>query len=146
MSEVALKSQFKVTSLTLVRDQLTAARLWCGGATCWWTEGAQQIFAGAFHGGVPLLPLLTMLFLLGLPSARDTPSPIDPESIQVPLSYEPDPADLALSSVPGQEMFDPRKRKFSAEELKPQPMIKKARKVFIPEDMKVRRRPAPGAV
>lgn len=74
-----------------------------------------------------------------LPSARDTPSPIDPESIQVPLSYEPDPADLALSSVPGQEMFDPRKRKFSAEELKPQPMIKKARKVFIPEDMKVRR-------
>lgn len=71
-----------------------------------------------------------------LPSARDTPSPIDPESIQVPLSYEPDPADLALSSVPGQEMFDPRKRKFTAEELKPQPMIKKARKVFIPEDLK----------
>lgn len=72
-----------------------------------------------------------------LPSARDTPSPIDPESIQVPLAYEPDPQDLALSSVPGQEMFDPRKRKFSAEELKPQPMIKKARKVFIPEDLKV---------
>lgn len=72
-----------------------------------------------------------------LPSARDTPSPIDPESIQVPVTYEPDPADLALSSVPGQEMFDPRKRKFSAEELKPQPMIKKARKVFIPDDLKV---------
>lgn len=53
------------------------------------------------------------------------------------MGYEPDPADLALSSVPGQEMFDPRKRKFSAEELKPQPMIKKARKVFIPEDLKV---------
>ncbi|XP_030592319.1 HLF transcription factor, PAR bZIP family member a [Archocentrus centrarchus] len=69
-------------------------------------------------------------------AARDTPSPIDPESIQVPVTYEPDPADLALSSVPGQEMFDPRKRKFSAEELKPQPMIKKARKVFIPEDLK----------
>ncbi|XP_076866396.1 HLF transcription factor, PAR bZIP family member a [Brachyhypopomus gauderio] len=71
-----------------------------------------------------------------LPSTRNTPSPIDPETIQVPVSYDPDPADLALSSVPGQEMFDPRKRKFSAEELKPQPMIKKARKVFIPEDMK----------
>ncbi|XP_042249493.1 HLF transcription factor, PAR bZIP family member a [Thunnus albacares] len=71
-----------------------------------------------------------------VPSSRDTPSPIDPESIQVPMAYEPDPADLALSSVPGQEMFDPRKRKFSAEELKPQPMIKKARKVFIPEDLK----------
>ncbi|XP_012734543.2 hepatic leukemia factor isoform X2 [Fundulus heteroclitus] len=72
----------------------------------------------------------------GLPDSRNTPSPIDPESIQVPVSYEPDPADLALSSVPGQEIFDPRKRKFSAEELKPQPMIKKARKVFIPDDLK----------
>ncbi|XP_048847404.1 hepatic leukemia factor-like [Brienomyrus brachyistius] len=71
-----------------------------------------------------------------LPSARNTPSPIDPETIQVPVGYEPDPADLALSSVPGQEIFDPRKRKFSVEELKPQPMIKKAKKVFIPEDLK----------
>ncbi|XP_077412552.1 HLF transcription factor, PAR bZIP family member a [Vanacampus margaritifer] len=69
-------------------------------------------------------------------ASRDTPSPIDPESIQVALSYEPDPADLALSSVPGQAVFDPRKHKFSPEELKPQPMIKKARKVFIPEDLK----------
>ncbi|XP_030196655.1 HLF transcription factor, PAR bZIP family member b [Gadus morhua] len=72
----------------------------------------------------------------GLPNSRNTPSPIDPDSIQVPVGYEPDPADLVLSSVPGQEMFDPRKRKFSSEELKPQPMIKKARKVFIPEDCK----------
>lgn len=78
-----------------------------------------------------------LLFLAALPTSRDTPSPIDPETIQVPVTYDPDPADLALSSVPGQEMFDPRKRKFSAEELKPQPMIKKARKVFIPEDLKV---------
>lgn len=72
-----------------------------------------------------------------LPANRNTPSPIDPETIQVPVGYEPDPADLALSSIPGQEMFDPRKRKFSEEELKPQPMIKKARKVFIPDDLKV---------
>ncbi|XP_051888668.1 hepatic leukemia factor-like isoform X2 [Pristis pectinata] len=71
-----------------------------------------------------------------LPPTRNTPSPIDPESIQVPVSYEPDPADLALSSIPGQEMFDPRKRKFTDEELKPQPMIKKARKVFVPDEMK----------
>lgn len=72
-----------------------------------------------------------------LPANRNTPSPIDPDTIQVPVGYEPDPADLALSSIPGQEMFDPRKRKFSEEELKPQPMIKKARKVFIPDDLKV---------
>ncbi|XP_030629511.1 HLF transcription factor, PAR bZIP family member b isoform X1 [Chanos chanos] len=71
-----------------------------------------------------------------LPSSRNTPSPIDPETIQVPVGYEPDPADLVLSSVPGQEVFDPRKRKFSEEELKPQPMIKKARKVFVPDEMK----------
>ncbi|XP_054544896.1 hepatic leukemia factor isoform X5 [Talpa occidentalis] len=71
-----------------------------------------------------------------LPANRNTPSPIDPDTIQVPVGYEPDPADLALSSIPGQEMFDPRKRKFSEEELKPQPMIKKARKVFIPDDLK----------
>uniref|UniRef100_A0A4W5NPZ5 TEF transcription factor, PAR bZIP family member n=1 Tax=Hucho hucho TaxID=62062 RepID=A0A4W5NPZ5_9TELE len=70
-----------------------------------------------------------------LPS-RNTPSPINPESIQVPVSYVPDPADLVLSSVPGQEMFDPRKRKFAPEELKPQPMFKKARKVLLPDDMK----------
>ncbi|XP_051529993.1 hepatic leukemia factor-like isoform X2 [Myxocyprinus asiaticus] len=71
-----------------------------------------------------------------LPASRNTPSPIDPEDIQIPMSYEPDPEDLALSSVPGQEVFDPRKRKFSEQELKPQPMIKKACKVFIPDDMK----------
>lgn len=72
-----------------------------------------------------------------LPPSRNTPSPVDPEDIQIAVSYEPDPADLALSSVPGQEVFDPRKHKFSEEELKPQPMIKKARKVFISDDMKV---------
>lgn len=70
------------------------------------------------------------------PNPRNTPSPVDPESIQVPVGFDPDPADLALSSVPGQEAFDPRKRRFSSEELKPQPMIKKARKVYTPEDLK----------
>nr|XP_040032716.1 hepatic leukemia factor-like isoform X1 [Gasterosteus aculeatus aculeatus] len=72
----------------------------------------------------------------GLPGSRRPPSSVDPDSVQVLVGFEPDPADLALSSVPGQEMFDPRKHKFSAEELKPQPMIKKARKVFIPEGLK----------
>lgn len=77
------------------------------------------------------------LSLTVLPPSRNTPSPIDPEALQIPVNYEPDPADLALSSVPGQEVFDPRKCKFSEEELKPQPMIKKARKIFISDDMKV---------
>ncbi|KAJ0060746.1 hypothetical protein NL108_018097 [Boleophthalmus pectinirostris] len=72
----------------------------------------------------------------GLSDQRSTPSPIDPDSIQIPVGFEPDPVDLALSTVPGQEVFDPTKRRFSTEELKPQPMIKKARKVYMPEDLK----------
>ncbi|XP_027885270.1 TEF transcription factor, PAR bZIP family member a isoform X2 [Xiphophorus couchianus] len=67
---------------------------------------------------------------------RATPEPIDPEEIEVNVNYEPDPTDLVLSSVPGGELFDPRKHKFSEEELKPQPMIKKAKKVFVPEEQK----------
>ncbi|XP_016351186.1 hepatic leukemia factor-like isoform X2 [Sinocyclocheilus anshuiensis] len=91
--------------------------------------------AASVHSGIVGQNCLQSPSRAVLPS-RDTASPIDPDQIQVPVRYEPDPADLALSSVPGQEIFDPRKRKFSAEELKPQPMIKKARKVFIPEDLK----------
>ncbi len=68
---------------------------------------------------------------------RESPEPISPDDIEVDINYEPDPTDLVLSSVPGGELFDPRKHKFSEEELKPQPMIKKAKKVFVPEEQKV---------
>ncbi|XP_073345540.1 TEF transcription factor, PAR bZIP family member a isoform X3 [Pagrus major] len=61
---------------------------------------------------------------------------ISPEEIEIDVNYEPDPTDLVLSSVPGGELFDPRKHKFSEEELKPQPMIKKAKKIFVPEEQK----------
>lgn len=53
------------------------------------------------------------------------------------INFQPDPTDLVLSSVPGGELFNPRKHKFSEDELKPQPMIKKAKKVFVPDDQKV---------
>lgn len=69
---------------------------------------------------------------------RVTPTPIDPEEIEVNVAFQPDPTDLVLSSVPGGELFNPRKHRFSEDELKPQPMIKKAKKVFVPEDAKVR--------
>lgn len=55
----------------------------------------------------------------------------------ISVNFDPDPADLALSSVPGQEAFDPRRHRFSDEELKPQPMIKKARKMLVPNEQKV---------
>lgn len=53
------------------------------------------------------------------------------------VNFDPDPADLALSSVPGQEAFDPRRHRFTDDELKPQPMIKKARKMLVPNEQKV---------
>lgn len=68
---------------------------------------------------------------------RVTPEPTSADEIEVDINYEPDPTDLVLSSVPGGELFDPRKHKFTEDELKPQPMIKKAKKVFVPEEQKV---------
>lgn len=77
-----------------------------------------------------------ILFPQGLTS-RDTPSPVDPDTVEVLMTFEPDPADLALSSIPGHETFDPRRHRFSEEELKPQPIMKKARKIQVPEEQKV---------
>ena len=45
------------------------------------------------------------------------------------------PEDLALATVPGAE-FDPSKRSFDIEELKPQPIIKKRSKIFVNNDSK----------
>ncbi|XP_071124591.1 thyrotroph embryonic factor-like isoform X2 [Mytilus edulis] len=44
--------------------------------------------------------------------------------------------DVILSTVPGEETFNPKERKFSEDELKPQPMIKKSRKIFVPDEQK----------
>lgn len=71
-----------------------------------------------------------------LKEESEPPSPVDPEKVEVEVNFNPDPTDLVLSSVPGGELFDPRKHKFADEELKPQPMIKKAKKVYVPEDLK----------
>ncbi|KAM9462204.1 TEF transcription factor, PAR bZIP family member a isoform 2-T2 [Clarias gariepinus] len=67
---------------------------------------------------------------------RLTPDPVNPEDIEIAVNFEPDPADLVLSSVPGGELFNPRKHRFSEDDLKPQPIIKKAKKIFVPEDQK----------
>ena len=45
------------------------------------------------------------------------------------------PEDLALATVPGAQ-FDPSKRSFDIEELKPQPIIKKRSKIFVSNDSK----------
>ncbi|XP_021364925.1 thyrotroph embryonic factor-like [Mizuhopecten yessoensis] len=53
----------------------------------------------------------------------------------VPVAFEVDDQDLALATIPGHN-FDPKRRRFTVEELKPQPIIKKSRKIFVPEDSK----------
>lgn len=50
--------------------------------------------------------------------------------------FDMDSSEMALSNESSQQSFDPRRHSFSEEELKPQPMIKKARKILVPEDLK----------
>ncbi|CAK1554051.1 unnamed protein product [Leptosia nina] len=69
-----------------------------------------------------------------------SPSPSDcmsPDTINPPLS----PADSTFSMASSGRDFDPRTRAFSDEELKPQPMIKKSRKQFVPDDLKDDKKP-----
>ncbi|XP_014776529.1 thyrotroph embryonic factor isoform X2 [Octopus bimaculoides] len=47
-------------------------------------------------------------------------------------AYKQDDNDL----IPGKNGFDPAKRKFSSDELKPQPLVKKSKKIFVPLDRK----------
>jgi len=43
--------------------------------------------------------------------------------------------DLALATIPGVD-FDPRRRTFDVEELRPQPIIQKRQKIFVPDQEK----------
>lgn len=49
--------------------------------------------------------------------------------------FDMDPVDT-MSNSSGRQSFDPRRHSFSEEELKPQPMIKKARKILVPDSLK----------
>lgn len=63
-----------------------------------------------------------------------TPTGNGPDGIGI---FDMDPSDMAMSSDSSeQQNFDPRRHSFSEEELKPQPMIKKARKILVPDNMK----------
>ncbi|KAK6629241.1 hypothetical protein RUM43_003058 [Polyplax serrata] len=63
-----------------------------------------------------------------------SPSPCEPLS---PATLNPcSPADSTMSMASSGREFDPRTRTFSDEELKPQPMVKKSRKQFVPDDLK----------
>lgn len=45
------------------------------------------------------------------------------------------PEDLALATIPGAD-FDPRRRAFTVDELKPQPIIRKRKKHYVPQEGK----------
>uniref|UniRef100_A0AAG5D2Q9 BZIP domain-containing protein n=1 Tax=Anopheles atroparvus TaxID=41427 RepID=A0AAG5D2Q9_ANOAO len=67
-----------------------------------------------------------------------SPSPSDcmsPETMNPPSPAD-SIFDVAAFSMSSTRDFDPRTRAFSDEELKPQPMIKKSRKQFVPDEMK----------
>ncbi|GLV32105.1 PAR-domain protein 1 [Carabus blaptoides fortunei] len=70
----------------------------------------------------------------GQPKRERSPSPSDcmsPDTLN-----PPSPADSTLSMASSGRDFDPRTRAFSDEDLKPQPMIKKSRKQFVPDSLK----------
>ncbi|XP_074038628.1 PAR bZIP family member Pdp1 isoform X1 [Leptinotarsa decemlineata] len=73
-----------------------------------------------------------------LPKRERSPSPSD--CMSPDTMNPPSPADSifseALSMASSCRDFDPRKRAFSDEDLKPQPLIKKSRKQFVPDDLK----------
>ncbi|XP_026816437.1 hepatic leukemia factor isoform X7 [Rhopalosiphum maidis] len=69
-----------------------------------------------------------------LTKREPSPSPSEPLS---PITINPaSPADSTLSFASSSRDFDPRTRPFSDEELKPQPMVKKSRKQFVPDGLK----------
>ncbi|CAH1099026.1 unnamed protein product [Psylliodes chrysocephalus] len=73
-----------------------------------------------------------------VPKRERSPSPSD--CMSPDTMNPPSPADSifseALSMASSCRDYDPRKRVFSDEDLKPQPLIKKSRKQFVPDDLK----------
>ncbi|BFZ14908.1 hypothetical protein BsWGS_17946 [Bradybaena similaris] len=65
-------------------------------------------------------------------SCKSPTSPAVPFTVDFQVTEQ----DLSLTSVSGEISFDPRLRNFSEEELKPQPIIKKSKKMFVPEELK----------
>ncbi|KAF7666819.1 hypothetical protein LDENG_00089540 [Lucifuga dentata] len=62
-----------------------------------------------------------------------TPTGSGPDAMGM---FDLDSSELALSNSSDQQSYDPRRHSLSEDDLKPQPMIKKARKVLVPDNMK----------
>ncbi|XP_055611150.1 hepatic leukemia factor isoform X5 [Uranotaenia lowii] len=73
---------------------------------------------------------------LGQVTTKRERSPSPSDCMSPDTMNPPSPADSTFSMSSTTRDFDPRTRVFSDEELKPQPMIKKSRKQFVPDEMK----------
>jgi hypothetical protein len=58
----------------------------------------------------------------------------DNQSMDLDVNFNE--SDVLLAQSPGDKGFDPRKRRFTDDELRPQPMIKKSKKIFVATDDK----------
>ncbi|XP_026854994.2 D site albumin promoter binding protein b isoform X2 [Electrophorus electricus] len=88
--------------------------------------------AGSLHGA----PQGSLEPTPSTTSCPPIPAPPGPASGDLLAPFDPDPPDVALPSIPGREAFDPRRHCFSEGELRPQPMVKKARKTLVPDSLK----------
>ncbi|CAM9916131.1 unnamed protein product [Lampetra fluviatilis] len=84
----------------------------------------------------PLLPSSSCCDRVSRKSTE--PSDAGPGSPDAPPDHETEPAEqqLVRSSLARQGTFDPRQCKFSDMELKPQPIVKKACKSHVPDELK----------
>jgi len=64
-------------------------------------------------------------------SSRDSP-PLPVIAAEINMSDR----ELHLATVPGEDVFNPRARRFEHEELRPLPVMRKAKKQFVPEEQK----------
>ncbi|XP_072014568.1 thyrotroph embryonic factor-like [Amphiura filiformis] len=62
--------------------------------------------------------------------------PREPSPVNVNVDFALSHTVVALATIPGEDTYDPITKQFTDEELKPQPMIKKSKKVFVPEEQK----------
>ncbi|XP_043937394.1 hepatic leukemia factor-like [Protopterus annectens] len=73
---------------------------------------------------------------LSSPDSQSTSSPKDSEKDEVLVNFDDSLSDLPLSTTTSREIFESHKHRFTEEELKPRPVIKKARKMQVPDDLK----------
>lgn len=71
-----------------------------------------------------------------VPPVTPPSPPREPSPVNVDIRFELSSTDVALATAPGQSEFNPREKVFTDEELKPQPMVKKSKKQYVPEELK----------